>query len=93
MRRYNLMRVKMANVIRTPRSTFGHWLDDDVNPPPCLLALMDLLEAESRARTRLGVHAKQRSAPRGRPFRRGNEFRFNDRRRRQAILGAARSKA
>jgi hypothetical protein len=45
---------------------------------------MDVLEGESRVRTRLGVHCARRS-PRGRPFRRGNEFRFNDRRRGQAL--------
>src|SRR5208337_4897488 len=56
MKRHDLTRDEMAAVIRTPRGTFDHWLDDDVNPPACLLALMDLLEEESRARTRLGVH-------------------------------------
>jgi len=60
MKRYDLTRDEMAAVIRKPRGTFDHWLDNDVNPPARLLALMDLLEEESRARTRLGVHgAKQ----------------------------------
>ena len=84
MRRHDLT----AAVIRTPRGTFDHCLDDEVNPPACLLALMDLLEEESRVRTRLGVHGTRRSAPRGLPFRRGNEFRFNDKRRGQALQRA-----
>ena len=88
LKRYDLTRDEMAAVIRTPRGTFDHGLDDDVNPPACLLALMDLLEEESRARTRLGVHGTRRSAPRGRPFRRGNEFRFGDKRRTQALQRA-----
>jgi len=82
MKRHDLTRDEMAAVIRTPRGTFDHWLD------ACLLALMDLLEEESRARTRLGVHGTRRSAPRGRPFRRGNEFRFGDKRRTQALQRA-----
>jgi hypothetical protein len=89
MGRYDLTRNEMAVVITTPRGTLDHWLDDAVNPPACLLALMDVLEEESRVRTRLGVHcAKPSVRGRGRPFRRGNEFRFNDRRRSQALQRA-----
>ena len=90
MKRYGLTRDELAAVIRTPRGTLNHWLDDDVNPPGCLQALMDLLEEELRVRTRLGVHATRRGASRGRPFKKGNQYRFGDRRRREAI-GTARA--
>jgi hypothetical protein len=88
MKRYRLNRDQMASIIRTPRGTFDHWLDDDVNPPACMLALMDLLEERSQVRTWLGVHDPWKTyAPRGRPFLRGNEWRFTDKRRQEALAG------
>jgi len=50
MKRHDLTRDEMAAVIRTPRGTFDHWLDDDVNPPACLLALTEGSDPSRRSR-------------------------------------------
>jgi hypothetical protein len=45
---------------------------------------MDLLEGISQVRTKLGVHDKDKP-PRGKPFRKGNEWRFNSPQREMAL--------
>jgi DNA-binding transcriptional regulator YiaG len=77
MARHELTRREMAAVLRTPNRTFNNWLDDGRTPPACLLALMDALETHSQVRTLLGVYrARKPTLPRGRPFKRGNPWRF-----------------
>src|SRR5271165_6308856 len=65
MKCYGLTRREMARVIRTPSGTLGHWLDDDIEPPGAIGALLDVLEACGRARRLLGVYSKSSAAPRG----------------------------
>ena len=85
MRQQKLTRGAMAEVLKTPLRTLDGWLDHGTTPPACLLPLMDLLESRSQVRTWLGVKTSTRKAePRGRPFRRGNEWRFGDLRRDEA---------
>jgi DNA-binding transcriptional regulator YiaG len=88
MQTYGLSRAQMAEVISTPPRTLDRWLDDGVTPPACLLALMDLLETRPQVRSWIGVNGYMAAAPRGRPFKRGNEYRFNDRRREEALARA-----
>jgi hypothetical protein len=92
MERYNLSRREMAAILKTPDRTLGNWLDDDRNPPACMVALMDVLETQSRVRTSLGVHKARKRPLRGRPFVRGNPYRFGDRRR-AGVLGVRQSDA
>jgi transcriptional regulator with XRE-family HTH domain len=91
MERYRLSRREMAAILKTPDRTLGRWLNDDRNPPTCMLALMDMLETQSRVRTSLGVHKARNRPLRGRPFVRGNPYRFGDKRRETALGNAARS--
>jgi hypothetical protein len=89
MHRWRLTREEMAGVLKTPPRTLDGWLDFGKTPPACLAPLLDLLEERSQVRTWLGVHAIWRKGePRGRPFRRGNEYRFNDKRRPEALARA-----
>jgi hypothetical protein len=55
-----------------------------------MLSLLDVIEGSGQARRILGVRAiRQKGESRGRPFRRGNEYRFGDRRRKEALKQAA----
>lgn len=77
MKRWGLIRKNMAEVLKTPLRTLDGWLNHGATPPACLVPLMDLLESWSQVRTWTGVHAiRHKKEPRGRPFRRGNEWRF-----------------
>ena len=89
MRQQKLTRGAMAEVLKTPLRTL-RWLARSRNDAAaCLLPLMDLLESRSQVRTWLGVKTSTRKAePRGRPFRRGNEWRFGDLRRDEAPAGS-----
>ena len=89
-RRFGLSQAELAAVMRMPVRTLQRWLAGETEPPALALALLDVIERSSESRRILGVHVKPRSAPRGRPFRRGNEFRFNDRRRRALQRASAR---
>jgi hypothetical protein len=91
MKYHGLTRSDMATVLKTPRGTLDHWLDDGVSPPACLIPLMDLLEQRSKVRTWLGVRDARKRPLRGRPFVRGNPYRFGDKRRETALGNAARS--
>lgn len=76
MGRHDLSRAQMADVIRTPQRTLNNWLDDGRKPPACMSPLMDLLEASREVRIFLSVEDQPKPAPRGRPFERGNPWRF-----------------
>jgi len=83
-RRFGLSQAELAGVMRVPVRTLKRWLAGETESPALALALLDVIEQSSRGRRILGVHTKQRSALRGRPFRRGNQSRFGDRRRKEA---------
>jgi hypothetical protein len=75
--RFGLTRREMAEVLGTPMRTLNNWIDDNRTPPACLAKLMGLLETRSQVRTWLGVHKMAtKGKPRGRPFKRGNPWRF-----------------
>jgi DNA-binding transcriptional regulator YiaG len=92
MRQHRITRSAMAAILQTSEHTLDNWLYEGRSPPACLLSLMDVLENEPAARRRLGVHRARKSVKeRGRPFKRGNPYRFGDRRRVDA-LGVNQSK-
>jgi len=76
MSRYNLSHARMADLLRTPEGTFKHWLYEGTAPPACMLVIMELLETSPSVRRQLGVSRPRRGAPRGKPFKPGNKFRF-----------------
>ena len=83
---FNMSRGEIARVLRTPGRTLDGWLDDGRIPPACMLPLLDVIEGSGQARRILGVRAlRPKGKSRGRPFRRGNEWRFGDRRRAAAL--------
>lgn len=85
-----LSQAQFALVINTPSRTVAGWCAGETKPPPMFWRLLAVIEGSGQARRILGVHKAGRSGePRGRPFRRGNEFRFNDKRRRDALAEAA----
>ena len=71
----------------TPR-TVSNWVSGRTKINPSALALLELLEHRGEVRRALCVGAKAKGEPRGRPFIKGNVYRFGDRRRRVAIAGA-----
>jgi hypothetical protein len=72
---YNVSRPQLAEILKTPIGTLNHWLYDDVTPPGVLGLALDLLEQSRKARIVAGVYRKK-SHVRGRPFQRGNDWRF-----------------
>ncbi len=90
MAKFDMSRGEVARVLRTPGRTLDGWLDDGRIPPACMLPLLDVIEGSGQARRILNVRAlRQPGKSRGRPFRRGNEWRFGDRRRKEALKQAA----
>jgi DNA-binding transcriptional regulator YiaG len=86
-RRFDLSQTEIAAVMRVSERTARRWLAGEIKPPPIATALLDIIEQSSQGRRILGVHTKS-CTPRGRPFRRGNEYRFSDKRRKEAIQRA-----
>src|SRR5258706_10313788 len=76
MRAHDLSRTQLASIIQTPTRTLDHYLDDGVAPPGSLGALLVVLERCGCARRAVGMLSKVKAAPRGRPFGRGNPWRF-----------------
>lgn len=73
---HELSRADMAAILETPLKTLDGWLDCGRTPPACLRPLMRLLEQCSQVRIKLGVYSKSKAEPRGRPFKKGNSYRF-----------------
>lgn len=72
---HKLTRDRMAEIVSTSRGTLNGWLDKNISPPACMIALMDLLEELDEARVSRGVHPAK-PKPRGRPFQKGNPYRL-----------------
>jgi transcriptional regulator with XRE-family HTH domain len=82
---------QFADAIGTPASTVRSWLHKGITPPGAAVVLMDLIEQDSRVRTRLALnHGGSRS--RGRPFTAPNEFSFGSPTREAALAEAQQRK-
>ena len=73
--------------------TVSNWVSGRTKINPSALALLELLEGNHEVRRTLCVGAKAKGQPRGRPFVKGNVYRFGDRRRRVAVAGAQMARA
>lgn len=80
MREYDLSREQLATVLNTPIDTLKGWLDKDRPPPRCLEVLLNLIEQRAQVRTWVGIHKRPALEVRGRPFKRGNPYRFKGKR-------------
>jgi len=77
MAQYDLSRTTLAKVLNTPVTTVHGWFDDGKQPPGCLTVLLDLIERRTQVCKDIGLCAPAPiGAPRGRPFKRGNPYRF-----------------
>jgi hypothetical protein len=80
MKERKVTRQQLADALSTPVSTMDSWLYEGVTPPSAVLAMLGLIENDSRIRTRLGlVHRREHRRSNG--FKPGNPWRFNDPRR------------
>ena len=82
---------QMADGMGTLPTTLRKWLHSGVTPPGAAVVLMDIIEQDSRIRTRLGLnHGGSRS--RGKPFTAPNEFSFGSPTREAALAEAQQRK-
>jgi hypothetical protein len=74
----NLSAADMGAAIRTPARTVEKWIDrtKPTKPPACMALLLDLLEQSSQCRRLIGIEKRTSAAARGKPFKRGNPYRF-----------------
>jgi DNA-binding transcriptional regulator YiaG len=87
--RLELSQAQFARIIDTPLRTVAGWCGGETKPPPMLWSILKVIEGSGQARRILHVSAiRHQNKPRGRPFRRGNEFRFTDKRRQEALARA-----
>ena len=68
-------------------NTVSNWARGRTRINRTALAFLEQIEASADLRRRLQVDVKATGAPRGKPFAKGNVYRFGDRRRRVAIAG------
>jgi len=81
MKEYELSRAQLAQVLRTSINSLNGWLDKGKQAPACLDLTLDLLQQSPQARRIAGIHrATSGMTPRGRPFKRGNPYRFKRKR-------------
>lgn len=78
MAKHNLTRFMMAQALRMPVRQLDAYLYDGVTPPYVMTAMMDLLEQHPQVGFWLGAR-RTRARPRGRPFEKGNPWRFQPR--------------
>jgi transcriptional regulator with XRE-family HTH domain len=81
-----------ATIGVTPR-TVSNWVRGRTRMSEAATLVLDLLEQHPDVRRSLHVDVKVPYAPRGRPFERGNPYRFGDRRRRTWVAGAQYARA
>ena len=79
MKASDLSRAELAAALHTPERTLNSWLDGEAEPPGILGALLVVLEKSPKARAVLGLDGPQKKRVRGKPFQRGNRYRFRPR--------------
>ncbi len=84
-RGYRLTQARFASIMCVSPRTMRRWIAGETTPNGVALALFEVLENVNAVRHSMGIFRRETGAPRGQPFRRGNEFRFNDRRRKEAM--------
>jgi transcriptional regulator with XRE-family HTH domain len=81
-----------ATVGVTPR-TVSNWVRGRTRMSEAAMLVLELLEQHPDVRRSLYADVRVPSAPRGKPFERGNPYRFGDRRRRTWVAGAQYARA
>jgi hypothetical protein len=81
-----------ATVGVTPR-TVSNWVWGRTRISEAAKLVLELLENHPGVRRELWVGGTVPNAPRGKPFERGNPYRFDDRRRRPWVAGAQYARA
>ena len=84
MQKHNLTRYMMATALSMPVKQLDRYLYMGTTPPYCMAALMDLLEQHPQVGYWLGAR-RTRERPRGRPFEKGNPWRFQSHDNRVAV--------
>jgi DNA-binding transcriptional regulator YiaG len=81
---YDLSVSDLAAILQTSPRTVEKWFDRErpTKPPACLDRLLTILEKSPQARKLVGLHKAMPEAPRGKPFKRGNPYRFTSKPRR-----------
>jgi transcriptional regulator with XRE-family HTH domain len=82
-----------ADICRVSEKTVGNWLSGRTNINPTALEFLKVIEYSTELRKMLCIGEKFKGAPRGKPFAKGNPYRFGDRRRAVSVAGSRMARA
>jgi DNA-binding transcriptional regulator YiaG len=93
LRRLAITQAEFADICEVTPRTVSNWVRGRTRVNTTALAFLEQIEASDELRWRLCIGEKIKGAPRGRPFERGNPYRFGDSRRSVAVAGSRRARA
>src|SRR5512133_1970505 len=88
LRQLGISQAEFADTCGVTAKTVNNWVKGRTRVNPTALAFLDQIEASAALRWRLCVGETFKGAPRGKPFAKGNPYRFGDRRRAFAVARA-----
>jgi hypothetical protein len=93
LKRIAITQAEFADICEVTPRTVPNWVRGRTRVNTTALAFLEQIEASDELRWRLCIGEKIKGAPRGRPFERGNPYRFGDSRRSVAVAGSRRARA
>jgi transcriptional regulator with XRE-family HTH domain len=88
LKQLGISQAEFAAICEVTAKTVSNWVKGRTRVNPTALAFLDQIEASAGLRWRLCVGDRLKGAPRGKPFAKGNPYRFGDRRRALAVARA-----
>jgi transcriptional regulator with XRE-family HTH domain len=88
LKQLGISQAEFADICGVTTKTVNNWVKGRTRVSPTALAFLGQIEASAGLRWRLCVGEKCKGAPRGKPFAKGNPYRFGDRRRAFAVARA-----
>jgi DNA-binding transcriptional regulator YiaG len=89
----SISKASFAVICGVSERTVANWVSGRTRINPAALAYLEQIEANAELRRTLGIGEKAKGAPRGRPFAKGNPYRFGDRRQPVWVAGAQMARA
>jgi DNA-binding transcriptional regulator YiaG len=93
LKRLAITQADFADICEVTPRTVSNWVRGRTRVSSTALAFLEQIEASDDLRWRLCIGEKIKGAPRGKPFTKGNPYRFGDHRRASIIGGTQMAKA
>jgi transcriptional regulator with XRE-family HTH domain len=93
LKQLGISQAEFADICSVTTKTVNNWVKGRTRVNPTALIMLEMLEHSAEVREMMCIGVKFTGAPRGKPFAKGNPYRFGDRRRTVSLAGVQMARA